>query len=436
LLVDIHGQHAHQSLLAAAAQRELLDASADHAELRQAVADAYGDWQRAERELAQRSQDSAERDARLDLLQFQLGEIDALAIGPGESGDLRQESERLRHVDELQQAIGGATEALYESESANAYGLTSAACGLIEAAASHDSGLTELLGRLQSTEIEIREIANELSHRLDALEADPARLEVVESRLNRLQQIARRHRVPEEDVHALAGELRLQINSLDSGAASLARLEELRLQAADNYQRLARLLSASRATAAAELSRVVTEKLRELGLPAARFCVEMAAKADSRADSTGIDRIEFQVSTNPGLPPGPIERVASGGELSRIGLALAVVATDPSSIPTLIFDEVDSGIGGAVAEVVGRRLREIADRHQVMCVTHLPQVASQGTRHYRIVKNSNEQRTSTQVVELDSEQRIEELSRMLGGVRITATTRAHAQEMIRQAAGG
>ena len=174
--------------------------------------------------------------------------------------------------------------------------------------------------------------------------------------------------------------------------------------------------------------------MRELGLPNAEFDISIRPKAEAQCDSTGADAIEFLVSMNPGQAPGPVDRVASGGELSRIGLALAVAATDASTIPTLIFDEIDSGIGGATAEVVGRRLREIASRHQVICVTHLPQVASQGMQHYRIAKLTDGRVSHTQVRLLNPEQRIEELSRMLGGVEITATTRAHAAEMIRQAA--
>jgi DNA repair protein RecN (Recombination protein N) len=435
LLVDIHGQHAHQSLLTTKAQRELLDANAGHGELRRAVASHFAEWQQAARELERRAEVSGERDAQLDLLRYQLGEIEALGIEAGEHETLRQESDRLRYVDELQQAIGGAVDCLYQFDSGSAYSLASQALRLIEAAAEHDPSLSELHERLATTEIEINEIGHELSRRLDELEADPSRLEEIEARLDRVRQIARRHRVEESEVHALAEGLAHQIEELDTGSTSIAELEARRDETAARYHEAASKLSASRRKAGATLATSVTEKLHELGLPAARFQLAIRTKPDGREDSTGIDQIEFEVTTNPGLTPGPIDRVASGGELSRIGLALAVVATDASSIPTLVFDEVDSGIGGAVAEVVGRRLREIAGRHQVLCVTHLPQVASQGSHHYRIVKLTDGQISRTQVRQLDGEQRVEELSRMLGGIEITAATRAHAEEMIRQAAG-
>ncbi len=436
MLVDIHGQHAHQSLLTARAQREILDAAAEHESLCRSVSDSYAEWQRAERALTETAAASADRAAEIDLLRFQLGEVEALDLAQGEPAQLRADSDRLRHVDELQLAVGGAAEALYESESGSAHSLVSRARRMLEAAAARDPALDELVRGLSGVEIDLKEIGNDLSRRLDELEADPARLEAIETRLSRIQQIARRHRIEEDAVPGLAQELARRLDALDAGAASVESLTARRDAAGKRYREQAGQLSASRRLAAQGLSATVTDKLRELGLPAARFVVEVSPKSDGRADSTGLDLIEFQVTTNPGVAPGPLERVASGGELSRVGLALAVVATDPSPIPTLVFDEVDTGIGGAVAEIVGQRLREISGRHQVLCVTHLPQVASQGTHHYRIVKLTDGQFSRTQVRELDRDQRVDELSRMLGGIEITATTRAHAEEMIRQSTTG
>jgi DNA repair protein RecN (Recombination protein N) len=270
--------------------------------------------------------------------------------------------------------------------------------------------------------------------RLDRLDADPARLDEIESRLAQVQQIARRHRVPDDAVPGLAARLRDEIEALESSAELLSTLEARCRAAQQSYASLADRLSKARHAAGAALGPAVTGNLRELGLPAAEFRVQVDPKPASRHDSNGIDQIEFRVTMNPGQPAGPIQRVASGGELSRIGLALAVVAINSAPMPTLVFDEIDAGIGGAVAEVVGRRLREIATRHQVLCVTHLPQVASQGTGHFRIAKATDGRTSRTLVRLLDAEQRVEELSRMLGGLEITATTRAHAEEMIRQAA--
>jgi DNA repair protein RecN (Recombination protein N) len=433
-LVDIHGQHAHQSLLRAQAQRRILDASGELGGEAAAVAEAFATWQAALRARTAQDEKSANRDAELELLRFQLAELQALDVTQGEPDDLRQEANRLRHVDQLRQAIGQAAQVLYESEAGSAHALTAQARHLLESAVAHDEALSGLLERITAAEIELREAGAELSRRVEGIEADPARLDEIEARLDRIKQLARRHRVEEDDVPALAERLSAEIAALDAGAESAAALQARCAAAERTYYDVARKLSRSRRGAAQTLGQTVTVKLHELGLGEAAFSVSIEAKPAGREDSTGIDQIAFEITTNAGEPPGPLDRIASGGELSRIGLALSVVATDASPIPTLIFDEVDAGIGGAVAEVVGRRLREIATRHQVLCVTHLPQVASQGRHHFRIVKLTDGKSSRTQVRELDLDQRIEELSRMLGGVEITPATRAHAEEMIRHAA--
>ena len=434
LLVDIHGQHEHQSLIHARTQRQILDASGGHEELAQQVADAFGEWQRLNSELNDRRDRGASRAAELELLRFQLSELEALDIADGEPEALRLESHRLRNMDVLQQSIATSSTCLYDAETGSAYELVARARRALEGAAVHDPGLLAMLERVRALEIELRETGSELLHRLDQLEADPARLDAIESRLSRMQQMARRHRVDENELPGLPAVLAESIAALDTSAEAIAALESRTEELGRRYRALTQSLSAARREAGQALSTRVTTRLRELGLPNAEFDISIRPKAEAQCDSTGADAIEFLVSMNPGQAPGPVDRVASGGELSRIGLALAVAATDASTIPTLIFDEIDSGIGGATAEVVGRRLREIASRHQVICVTHLPQVASQGMQHYRIAKLTDGRVSHTQVRLLNPEQRIEELSRMLGGVEITATTRAHAAEMIRQAA--
>jgi DNA repair protein RecN (Recombination protein N) len=435
LLVDIHGQHAHQSLLQAPAQRQLLDSYGGLDELGAAVAAASAEFRTTNRELDSRLNDNSDREAQLETLRFQLRELEELGLAPGEPEILRHERARLKNVDQLRQSIGLASECLYESDSGSAHAFASRARQALEEAAEHDAALAPLLARVASAEIELKEAGGDLSRMLDRLEADPQRLDEVESRLDRVRLFARRHRVNDDEVPALAPRLGEAIEQLDTSAGAVAALEDRCRQARQRFDEFCGTLSQERQRAARELDQAVTARLHELGLPNAEFSVRIAPKAEGRADSTGIDQIEFLVRTNPGEQAGPIQRVASGGELSRIGLALAVAGIDAAPPSTLVFDEVDAGIGGAVAEVVGRRLRQIAGRHQVLCVTHLPQVASQGEQHYRIVKLSDGQSSRTQVRGLDAEQRIDELSRMLGGVDITETTRAHAREMIRQAAG-
>ena len=435
-LVDIHGQHAHQSLLAAAAQREMLDASADLEPLARDVAHAFAEWQTALREREEAQSTSVNRDAELELKRFQLGELDALSLAADEPQSLRDERELLRHIDKVQKAVGEAAQNLYSADAETAYSIVAKANRLLSNALEHDRELGSLAERLAAVEVELGEVGADLERRLESLETDPARLDEVESRLYSIQQLARKHQVGEDELPAVADRLRTDVERLETGNVSVEALDARCDETGQRYAELAGKLSAARRKAALSLGKAVTGKLHELGLPSARFVVSVQNKDASRRDSTGIDRISFEVSTNPGAPPGPIERIASGGELSRIGLALAVVGIGASPVPTFVFDEVDAGIGGAVAEVVGRRLRDIAGSHQVLCVTHLPQVASQGQQHYRIVKLTDGKSSRTQVRLLDPDQRIEELSRMLGGIEITAATRAHAEEMIRQAAGG
>ncbi|MCZ0955247.1 MAG: DNA repair protein RecN, partial [Rhodospirillaceae bacterium] len=249
-----------------------------------------------------------------------------------------------------------------------------------------------------------------------------------------IRSLALRHHVKESELGELLEQLRSRLDALGSAGESLEAARQRVLQARDTYFRAAKELSTSRVQCAASLSEAVEAQMEVLGLPKGRFRAEIGKKPHDRADATGLDRIEFQVSLNPGQEFGPLSRVASGGELSRISLALEVVAAGATSIPTLVFDEVDAGIGGGVAEIVGRRLADIAAHRQVLCVTHLAQVASQGRQHYRVLKQAHTGSTRTGVHALNRKERIEELARMLGGVEITARTRAHAEEMIDRAA--
>lgn len=433
LLIDIHGQHAHQSLGNGPAQRAVLDAYAGLTGVALRVADAYRAWQAAVAALRSTQESCADRDARLELLRFQRAELDELALEAGEVERLHAERGRLANMDRLLQGLGSALNQIYESDLGSAYSQVAQARQSLEHLIEHDPALREPVEQLGRAEIELREVATTLGRYRDHLEADPQRLDYVETRLARIRTLARRHRVDETALIDVAAQLEAAIEQLDAGEQSVEQLAAKAARTEQTFFALAGDLSKDRREHAAVLTREVSARLKELGLPHGEFRVELETKSRDRADATGVDRIEFQVQVNPGQPFGPIARVASGGELSRISLALEVVATDASPIPTLVFDEVDAGIGGGVAEIVGRRLREIARRRQVLCVTHLPQVASQGERHYRVIKITDGKTSRTQVRQLPADERIEELSRMLGGVEITATTRAHAAEMIRSA---
>jgi DNA repair protein RecN (Recombination protein N) len=434
LLIDIHGQHEHQSLLEGASQRALLDAHGKLEDQAARVANAYRDWQELAAALETRRNSSADRAAQLELLRFQAGELEALGLTPAEPAELRAERDRLANTDRLIGGVGTALDALTESDEGTAYSAVVRARQELGRLVEHDPELAAPSERLAGIEIELREIESTLSRYRDRIEADPARLEWLESRLARIRSLCRRHGVGDDELPAVLGALEARIEELEGGEESLEELAAKVAKAEQAYFDAAANLSTSRAKAAKTLGRAATAQLAELGMPHGELNAELQPKPRDRADASGMERIEFQVRLNPGQPFGPLQRVASGGELSRISLAIEVVRSGASPVPAFVFDEVDAGVGGRVAEIVGRRLRQLGESRQVLCVTHLPQVASQGQQHYRVVKLTDGKTSRTTVRRLSAEERVEELSRMLGGVEITERARAHAAEMIERAA--
>ena len=434
LLVNVHGQRAHQAILHGPAQREILDHHGGHMELVARVAAAFETWTTLEDELRARRERDADRTAELEMLEFQARELEALDYRDGELDPLGEERGRLANVDRLAHSLDDVLRGLYEREDGSAHELIARARRELSGAQALDPSLGEAAGLLEEAEIQIQEAARELASYRDRLEPDPQRLDWVESRLARIRGLAQRYKVDEAELGHLLERVRSRLASFGSASEALEGARERREKAREAYFAAAAELSRVRAASAASLGESVTAQMVVLGLPNGRFRAEIRDKSRDRADSNGLDRIEFQVSLNPGQGFGPLSRVASGGELSRISLALEVVAAGATSIPTLVFDEVDAGIGGGVAEIVGRRLADIAEHRQVLCVTHLAQVASQGHHHFRVLKQTDGQTTRTGVVALSPGERVEELSRMLGGVEITARTRAHAEEMIERAA--
>jgi DNA repair protein RecN (Recombination protein N) len=433
LLVDIHGQHAHQSLLEAGSQRALLDGAEDIAPLATTVAEQFALWQSLLEQLEDRRSSSAQRQSELDLLRFQVAELEALALADGEAESLRAERDRLANTDRLMSGVSAALDALAESEAASAYSAVILARRELEKLAEVDAALRSPAAVLASVEIELRETEVSLRHYRERIEADPARLSWLDDRLARIRTLARRHNVAEEALPGTLAALRARLTALDGGGESLATLEKKTGEARARFLATARDLSSKRSEHAAALSRAVTSVLVELGMPHGEFRVELQPKPVERADATGLERVEFQVKLNPGLPFAPLAKVASGGELSRISLAIEVVRSGASPVTAFVFDEVDAGIGGRVADIVGRKLKQLSTTCQVLCVTHLPQVASHGAAHYRVLKQTDGKSSRTEVRALSSKERVEELSRMLGGVEVTARTRAHAAEMIDRA---
>ncbi len=433
LLVDIHGQHAHQSLLRPAAQRALLDGYAAHQALTGAVAEHYRRYRALDQRWKTLTEARAEREERLELLRFQLEELEALALGEHELDELDAEQRRLANQGELQATAATLVELLYEGEQSLRDHLGRASADL-SALSAIDPSLGETRELIDGATVQIEEAAANLRHYLDGLEMDPTRLGVVEQRIGQIHDLARKYRVAPERFLAFSAERRDELQRLEQADQSLEALATERDQARAALLERAEALSASRREAAQRLSETVTTAMQELGMGGGRFQVKVEPGDAETIGSQGLDAVAFLVSANPGQPLQPLAKVASGGELSRISLAIQVATAEVGGIPTLVFDEVDVGIGGGVAEIVGRLLRRLGENRQVLCVTHLAQVAAQAHQHLRVQKSTREDRTFTRIDPLDAEQRIDEVARMLGGTEITETTRAHAAEMLRLSA--
>ncbi len=435
-VVDIHGQHEHQSLARPAVQRGILDQRLAEPSVLEAVAEAWKDWKAASAEAQRLETARRDREQRLDLLRYQARELDALAPEAGEDEALAKEQSRLANVSRLAEAASSALELVYEGEGPTARDAVARAAERLADAVELDPGLAPAQRMLAEAEIQISEAAADLQRYASGLEADPERLEAVGSRLQALKELARKHQV---EIDALPGRLAALTAEIEELEQAEERLEAAasRLAAAEKrYRVAAETLGAARAEAAGALSAQVSALMQQLGMPGGRFDVSVHPDAEHAFTAHGLDRVEFRVTANPGQPPGPLARVASGGELARISLALQVAAKAANPVPVMIFDEVDSGVGGGVAEIVGRRLRELGETAQVLCVTHLPQVASQADHHLRVSKLTDGDTTRTRLKLLTEAEKVEELARMLGGVEITSTTRSHAEEMRRKAREG
>jgi DNA repair protein RecN (Recombination protein N) len=432
-LIDIHGQQEFVSLVSRDAQREIVDAHGVAPGLVAAVAELAADWRgcRAERDsLAAAARD---RGARLELLRYQVGELEALALNPGEVQSLAEERNRLANRGRLAEAVQGALALCYEGDGADAHAAAARAASLLRSAAGLDARLAEPLARIEESLIALREASAGLGTYLEGLDADPARQELVERRVAAIDDLSRKHRVEGSALPEKLAELRSTLAGLERSETAIGGLDERIAGLRARYAAAATELGSARRAAARKLAHAVTGLMRQLGMPGGRFEISIESDAEAEPQAAGPDRIEFQVSANPGEPVKPVSRVASGGELSRISLAVQVAAARRTSRTCLIFDEVDAGIGGGVAEIVGRKLRELGDRGQVLCVTHLAQVASQAHHQHRVSKLTDGRASRTTVSALGADERVEELARMLGGVEVTRKAREHAREMLKAA---
>jgi DNA repair protein RecN (Recombination protein N) len=420
-LVDLHGQHAHQSLLRTAAQRELLDAHAGAEELSRETAQAFRDWKRLEQVAAEASAKFAQREAERAEVTDRVNDLRKLAPREGEWEQVAAEHKRLQHGSSLLAGAQSALEALTEAEGATITQL-SAVGSRLRALSEHDAGLTPVVEMLESAEAQASEAVRELRHYASRVDLDPEALRDAEARIEALHSAARRHRVRPEELPARLAELEKRLHELELAADPQAIEREV-VAARGRYGAVAKKLSARRRTGAEALSKSVTAALAQLAMQAARFTVSLH-KLDEAA-AFGAEQVEFEVASHPSLPLRPLAKVASGGELSRISLAIQLVAAKASPVATLVFDEVDAGIGGAVAETIGKSLKRLGKTRQVLCVTHLPQVAASGDGQWSVAKSAN---LKVKVQRLDRAARIDELARMLGGAE--ATARKHATELL------
>ncbi|WP_417582095.1 DNA repair protein RecN [Nitrincola sp.] len=430
LLVDIHGQHEHQRLLHREYHRVLLDDYAQQATLAEQVRQQHSRWQKLNQSLRQLTDDSAEKTARTQLLSYQLEELAQLDLQPDELAELENEQKTLENAGHLLQTGHQLIEITSEGEEQNCVNLLNQCQHLLQQLAVNAPTLTQVSEMLNNAQILIEEASHELRHYLDHIEISPERLQTVEERLTAIYDIARKHRTQPQQLPALQAELQTEMDSLHRSDEALDQLHQDAETARATYIELATRLSKSRTQQSGKLSKAVDVQLHSLGMTAAHFNVSLNQLPESKWNANGMEEVEFLIAANPGQTARPLAKVASGGELSRISLAIQVITAQTSSTPTLVFDEVDVGIGGAIAEVVGRLLRELGERTQILCVTHQPQVASQGHQHLFVSKANQKQKTRTQITQLEPEPRLQEIARMLGGIQVTDATLTHAREML------
>ncbi|PAU37588.1 DNA repair protein RecN [Vibrio coralliilyticus] len=429
LLINIHGQHAHHQLMKSDCQMAMLDQYAGHTNLLKGTRNAYQNWRQADNNLKQLKENSAANLAQKQLLEYQIKELNELSLGEDEYEELEQEHKRLSNSGELAATCQQAIELIYEGEEVNALGILQSASSSLIQLAELDEALAELPNMLSEAIIQIEEANSELRGYLDNIDVDPARMAFVEDRFSKVMSMARKHHVLPDELYQHHQDLLSQIEALD---CSDEKLEELERAVEAKYQTFltsAEKLHKSRCRYAKELNKLITASMHELSMEKAQFCIEVD-KQCTHPSPLGMDNVCFVVSTNPGQPMQPIAKVASGGELSRISLAIQVITAQKVDTPSLIFDEVDVGISGPTAAVVGKMLRKLGESTQVLCVTHLPQVAGCGHQQLFVAKQTKAGKTETQMHTLDNEQRVSELARLLGGSEITESTLANAKELL------
>ncbi|MFT5571547.1 MAG: DNA repair protein RecN (Recombination protein N) [Cryomorphaceae bacterium] len=432
MLVDLHGQHEHQSLLRKPNQRRIIDQFAGHHEQLTTMAKLAAQIHRVERELSAITQGQSDNADRMELMSFQLNELNEANILDGEFEQLELEHARLSNAQGLTGGIETAVDALFHNESSNVTSELGKNINQISELLGFDPNLKPANDLLNSALAQIEEAQSSLESALSKIEDDPERLSEAEQRRDTLINLARKHRCKENELPARHQTLQAEYQRLESEHSQPELLEKQLGELTFKYHKIANSISAKRQEVASQLSELITAQMQDLGMKGGYLEIQVEAQIsdDILVSEHGIDHIEFMVSTNYGMPLKAMHKTASGGELSRISLAIQVITSEKSDTPTLVFDEVDVGVGGKIAQIVGERLKNLGNNAQVICITHLPQVAAQGTQHIFIDKVSNDTETYSTMVKLSGEMRTTEIARMLGGAEITDRTRAHAQEML------
>ena len=430
LLVEIHGQHAHLTLQDNDEQRRLLDEFADHQSLLAEINTCYQNWRQANKSLQQLSKANVEQNQREELLRYQLEELQQLDLAQLDFQALTDEHSKLANLEKILTVGQQQLELLYDNDRYSVAEMLGSCLNAIQELANYAIELNNISALLAEADIQVSEAAQQLRRFLDSQEVEPQALILLEQQIDAIQNLCRKHKTQPELLLALATQIATELDALTHSSERIETLSQQCQAYLKHYQKLAEKLSSSRKLAAELLTQRITATIRELGMPHGEFIVNIDQLDSNEPQRHGNDIIHFLVTTNPGLPAKPLAKVASGGELSRISLAIQVITGTDKTTPTMIFDEVDTGIGGGIAEIVGQKLRRLSQSRQVLCVTHLPQVASQAHQHLFVAKNQTTGLTSSTVRLLDNAERIQEIARMLGGVVITENTLAHAKEML------
>ena len=437
MLIDIHGQHEHQSIMKSTVQRQLLDDSAQHSPLLEAVSNLFVELKLVEEQLQHLQLSSNEQNNRLDLLRFQTQELDTLAVEENEYPSLNNQHRRMANAEKLQTTVEQAIHLLSADENSNVQSALSHIIASLSDINDFDKSLSSVSEILTDALVLIDESVSLLHNYGDNIDLDPSQLAKIEQRIQHILDLARKHRVEPDTLHNLHKKLQNELDDIDHIDERLDELIIEQKELEEKYLKASERLSSSRIKAASKLNKNISLAMQTLGMSGGKFEITIKP-SNSKRSAYGLDQIEFTVTANAGQACKPIARVASGGELARISLAIQMIIANNSKIPTLIFDEVDSGVGGGIAEIVGQQLRLLGqitkdEANQVICITHLPQVASQAHHHLRVEKQTLNKQTSSQVITLNEDQRRQEIARMLSGLEVTEQSLAHANEMIERA---